>query len=160
MQSEIGAEIRAAMQGFGEQYGSELQELRAKVREQRETVASIEEDAVSNLPLKEFNDLLQCHNSVLQDFSYADLNERIAGFNQKLAKFSMDQLFNHMTQLTSLTETARKTVTTLSQVSTTRDFITAQNQMIETRVATDLLVSDWTALVSTVRSEEGKRESK
>ncbi len=92
------AEIRAAIQGFGEQYGSELQQLRAKVREQRETVESFQEylhyfseiktdvifiveDAVSNLPLKQFNDLLQSHNSVLKEFSLADLNERVEGFN-------------------------------------------------------------------------------
>ncbi len=76
VQSEIRAEIREAILGFGEQYGS-------------------------------------------------DLNERIAGFNQKLEKNSIDQLFNHMTQLASLVVTARRTVTTLAQVSTTSDFITA-----------------------------------
>jgi hypothetical protein len=90
---------------------------------------------------------------VLKAFSLADLNERVERLNQEPAKFSMDQLFNHMTLLTSHTETVRQTVTTLYQVAITRDFITAHNQMIETQIATDLLQS-WRNLADTVRSEE------
>jgi hypothetical protein len=67
-------------------------------------VISVVEDSVSNLPLNQFNDLLQRHHSVLKEFSLSDLNEGIEGFNQEQAKISLDQLFNHMTQLTSLME--------------------------------------------------------
>ena len=111
IQSEIRTEIREAIQGFGEQYGS-------------------------------------------------DLSERIARFNQKLETFSIDQLFDHMTQLTSLAETARKTVTTLAQVSTTRDFITARNQMIETRLANETTVSTVTGMVDTLKYDVEQREKK
>jgi hypothetical protein len=44
-----------------------------------------------------------------------------------MARFFQEQMSTHYTELTLLTETARKTVTTLSQVSTTSDFIKAQN---------------------------------
>ncbi len=44
----------------------------------------------------------------------------------------MDKLFNHMTDLTSLTETGRKSVTSLYQTGATRDFINAHNDMIAT----------------------------
>ncbi len=72
-----------------------------------------------------------------------DLNGGVERFNQELAQFSMDQLFNHMTNMTSLTETARKAVTTLYQTATTRDFISAHDDMIVTQTGTELAIKEF-----------------
>jgi hypothetical protein len=59
--------------------------------------------------------------------SLSHLNEKVEcyqeGVQGDMAKFFQEPMSTHYTELTSLTETARKTVTALPQVSTTRDFI-------------------------------------
>jgi hypothetical protein len=80
------------------------------------------------------------HNSVLEHFSLFELNKRVEGFNQELAKFSMDKLFNHMSTFKSLTETFRKTITTLYQSGTTADIISTNDDMIVVDNMVDALI--------------------
>ncbi len=86
------------------------------------------------------------------------LNERVEGVQGDMARFFQEQMSPHFTELTSLKETARKTVTTLSQVSTTRDFITAKNQMIETRFTNEGISRDVDGIKSGLAMSDRKHK--
>jgi len=89
-QAEIWPEphqLREAIQAFGVDIKSAQPQLREELMQQWATIdrviekelSAIVEDAVSDLPLKQFNDLLNRHNSVLQHFSVANMNKIVEG---------------------------------------------------------------------------------
>ncbi len=61
-----------------------------------------------------------------------------------------------MTNLTSLTETARKADTTLYQTATTRHLNSAHNEMIVTHIAIELAIKEFRDLIQMGINQDGR----